>query len=88
MLLSGGATILFGLLDEVPGGPVYITLAFACRIVEATGVSMYTTAAFAYGSWLFPDDVAFIYGLLETFNGAGSMIGPMIGGILFQVVLK
>ena len=43
------------------------------------------TASFAITAAAFPDNVGAVFGLLETFTGLGLMVGPALGGVLFQV---
>ena len=42
------------------------------------------TAAFSVSALLYPNDIAFIYALLETARMAGRTIGPSVGGGLFS----
>ena len=58
---------------------------FAVRSVESIGASMYTIAAYAIAGKMFPENIAFVYSVLETGNGVGNMIGPSAGGILFAI---
>ncbi|XP_074656345.1 MFS-type transporter SLC18B1-like isoform X2 [Tubulanus polymorphus] len=83
--VCGVCSILFGFLDESPEGVVYIALCFLCRILEAVGGSMFTTASFIITSYCFPGRVATMFGVLETFSGIGMMAGPALGGLLYQV---
>lgn len=82
--LSGGCTILFGLLDRVPDGPVYITMCFVVRTVDAIGFSGAMTSSFAVLIKTFPNNVATVMGSLEIFTGLGLVLGPPLGGILYE----
>ncbi|KAM4771003.1 MFS-type transporter SLC18B1-like [Rhinophrynus dorsalis] len=84
MLISGCATILFGLLDKSPDGPIFITLCFIVRSVDAIGFGASMTASFSILAKAFPNNIATAMGSLEIFTGLGLVLGPPIGGILYQ----
>uniref|UniRef100_A0AAR5Q2C2 Major facilitator superfamily (MFS) profile domain-containing protein n=2 Tax=Dendroctonus ponderosae TaxID=77166 RepID=A0AAR5Q2C2_DENPD len=82
---TGICAILFGLLDKVEGHIPFITLSFVIRIVEAMGNAAFLTASFAIIAKEFPDKIALTFASLETFFGLGLIVGPTVGGALFQV---
>ncbi|CAH1803160.1 unnamed protein product [Owenia fusiformis] len=84
LFVAGGCSVIFGFLDESPGGLVYVVLCVAVRTLEALGTSACTTAVFAIMSFTFPDRVSTMFGILETCYGVGQMIGPVVGGALYQ----
>ncbi|XP_074165905.1 MFS-type transporter SLC18B1 isoform X1 [Sminthopsis crassicaudata] len=84
MFVSGGATILFGLLDQAPDGPVFITLCFLVRVVDAISFAAAITASFSILAKAFPNNVATVMGSLEIFSGLGLVLGPPLGGFLYQ----
>lgn len=84
-MVGGACAILFGLLDKSPDGTTYIVMCFLCRTVEALGCSMFVTASFAIIANVFPDNVATVFGLLETFSGLGLIAGPAVGGAFYQL---
>ena len=55
------------------------------RIVEAIGNAAFLTASFAIIAKEFPDNVATTFASLETFFGLGLIVGPTVGGALYQV---
>ncbi|XP_070209139.1 MFS-type transporter SLC18B1-like isoform X1 [Littorina saxatilis] len=83
--LSGGCSILFGLLYMSPPGVPFIALCFAVRIVQALGASAFVTASFALIANEFPENVGTAFGALETFTGLGYVVGPLLGGVLYEV---
>uniref|UniRef100_UPI00398F11F6 MFS-type transporter SLC18B1 isoform X2 n=1 Tax=Pristiophorus japonicus TaxID=55135 RepID=UPI00398F11F6 len=85
MFVSGCCTILFGLLDKAPDGPIFISLCFILRSMDAAGFSASTTASFSILAATFPNNVATIMGSMEVFTGLGLAIGPPIGGFLYQL---
>nr|CAH7734219.1 unnamed protein product [Callosobruchus chinensis] len=82
---TGICAILFGLLDKVQGHYPFFILSFIIRIVEALGNAAFLTASFAIIAKEFPDAVATTFASLETFFGLGLIVGPTVGGALFQV---
>ncbi|KAF5269252.1 hypothetical protein FQR65_LT02553 [Abscondita terminalis] len=82
---TGICAILFGLLDKVDGHYPFIILSFIIRIVEAMGNAAFLTASFAIIAKEFPDNVATTFASLETFFGFGLIVGPTVGGLLYQV---
>ncbi|XP_041361318.1 MFS-type transporter SLC18B1-like [Gigantopelta aegis] len=83
--VCGVCAILFGLLDQCPPGNIFIVMCFLCRSVEALGCSAFITSSFALIANSFPDHVSTVFGTLETFSGLGLMIGPPIGGALYEL---
>ncbi|XP_053769588.1 MFS-type transporter SLC18B1 isoform X2 [Desmodus rotundus] len=84
MFVSGGVTVLFGVLDQVPEGPVYIALCFLVRITDAISFAAAITASFSILTKTFPNNVATVLGSLEIFSGLGLVLGPPLGGFLYQ----
>uniref|UniRef100_F7EI89 Solute carrier family 18 member B1 n=1 Tax=Monodelphis domestica TaxID=13616 RepID=F7EI89_MONDO len=84
MFVSGGATILFGMLDRAPDGPVFITMCFLVRVVDAISFAAAITASFSLLAKAFPNNVATVMGSLEIFSGLGLVLGPPLGGFLYQ----
>jgi MFS family permease len=82
---TGVCAILFGFLDRVEGHYPFIILSFVIRIVEAMGNAAFLTASFAIIAMEFPDNVATTFASLETFFGLGLIVGPTVGGALYQV---
>lgn len=85
LLTTGTCAILFGLLDKVEGHYPFITLSLVIRIVEALGNAAFLTASFAIIAKEFPDNVATTFASLETFFGLGLIVGPTVGGALYQI---
>ncbi|XP_060095508.1 MFS-type transporter SLC18B1 isoform X1 [Heteronotia binoei] len=84
MLVSGCVTILFGMLDRAPDGPVFIGLCFLVRTFDAIGFSAAMTASFSILAKTFPNNIATVLGSLEIFTGLGLVLGPPLGGFLYQ----
>ncbi|XP_024614899.1 MFS-type transporter SLC18B1 isoform X3 [Neophocaena asiaeorientalis asiaeorientalis] len=84
MFVSGGVTVLFGVLDQVPEGPVFIAMCFLVRIIDAISFAAAITASSSILAKAFPNNVATVMGSLETFSGLGLVLGPPLGGFLYQ----
>nr|XP_045380711.1 MFS-type transporter SLC18B1 isoform X3 [Camelus bactrianus] len=84
IFVSGGVTILFGVLDQVPEGPVFIAMCFLVRITDAVSFSAAITASSSILAKAFPNNVATVLGSLEIFSGLGLVLGPPLGGFLYQ----
>ncbi|XP_054708869.1 MFS-type transporter SLC18B1-like [Uloborus diversus] len=85
VLVGGASCALFGILDYVPEGRTYIAMAFVVRIFEGFGAAALMTASFTIVAAAFPDSVATSFSLQETAFGFGLIVGPTIGGALYQV---
>jgi MFS family permease len=55
------------------------------RIVEACGNSGFLTGSFSMIAKEFPSNVATMFAILETFFGIGMIMGPTIGGALYEL---
>lgn len=82
--VSGGVTVLFGVLDQVPDGPVFIAMCFLVRIMDAISFSAAIMASSSIIAKAFPNNVATVLGSFETFSGLGLVLGPPLGGFLYQ----
>lgn len=77
--------IMFGFLDRVNDTTAFIGLSFAIRIVEAMGNSGFLTASFSIIAKEFPENVGATFASLETCFGLGMIVGPTLGGALFEL---
>ncbi|XP_021246943.1 MFS-type transporter SLC18B1 isoform X2 [Numida meleagris] len=84
LFVSGCVTILFGMLDKVPSGPVFIGLCVLVRVMDAIGFAAAMTASFSILAKAFPNNIATVLGSLEIFTGLGLVLGPPLGGFLYQ----
>lgn len=77
--------ILFGFLDRINDTTAFIGLSFAIRIVEAMGNAGFLTASFSIIAKEFPENVGATFASLETCFGCGMIVGPTLGGALFEI---
>ncbi|KTF86544.1 hypothetical protein cypCar_00031797 [Cyprinus carpio] len=71
-------------LDQVSDGTIFIMLCFITRCVNAIGFSAAVTSSFAVSAKVFPDNIATVLGFMEIFTGLGLILGPPLGGWLYQ----
>ncbi|XP_073683235.1 MFS-type transporter SLC18B1 [Garra rufa] len=84
LFVSSGCTILFGFLDQVSDVTIFIALCFITRCINAIGFSAAVTSSFAVSAKVFPDNIATVLGFMEIFTGLGLIMGPPLGGWLYQ----
>ncbi|NXF10800.1 S18B1 protein, partial [Smithornis capensis] len=84
IFVSGCVTILFGMLDKVPSGPMFIVFCFLVRAMDAISFAAAITASFSILAKAFPSNTATVLGSLEIFSGLGLVLGPPLGGFLYQ----
>ncbi|KAH9508354.1 hypothetical protein Btru_050898 [Bulinus truncatus] len=82
--VGGICAILFGTLQYCPKGSALTALCFLTRMTEALGLAAFSTASFAVVSSQFTNVISTIFGTLEAVKGAGFMIGPALGGVLYH----
>ncbi|XP_057671964.1 MFS-type transporter SLC18B1-like [Diorhabda carinulata] len=80
----GICAILFGTLDKIENRYYFIISSFLIRIAEAVGNAAFLTASFAIIAIEFPEHIATTFACLETFFGLGLIVGPTVGGALYQ----
>mmetsp|Transcript_38091 Transcript_38091/g.94487 ORF Transcript_38091/g.94487 Transcript_38091/m.94487 type:complete len:508 (-) Transcript_38091:306-1829(-) len=77
-------TILFAFADRIQNVQMYFAWCFVLRCVQGFGAALEETAAYAIIAEIDPDAVSFNLGMTEISTGLGYMIGPTVGGFLFQ----
>ncbi|KAK3737259.1 hypothetical protein QZH41_019870 [Actinostola sp. cb2023] len=78
LLLMGGAELLFGFVDLMPSGAVYIVFCFILRIVSAVGGAMSDVAIFAIVAGEFPTNLGAV--MVKLIN-----LYPRYHGDVFRV---
>jgi len=81
---TGTMCILFGFLNFIEGPREFIGLSIAVRIVEAVGNSAFLTSSFCLVAQRFQGSIATVFSLVEMSFGLGMILGPTVGGALFQ----
>eukprot|EP00057_Strongylocentrotus_purpuratus_P008266 XP_011662740.1 PREDICTED: MFS-type transporter SLC18B1 [Strongylocentrotus purpuratus] len=83
--IVAGCNILFGFCDEIKSTSTFVIFCYVTRCTAAVGTAAGVTATYTIAAQTFPDHVAQTVGLMETFGGLGYMVGPVIGGFLYEV---
>lgn len=73
MFVSGGVTILFGVLDQLPEGPIFIAMCFLVRIVDAIGFGAAITASSSILAKAFPNNVATVMSPMQGNSPSGNL---------------
>jgi MFS family permease len=85
LTLLSCATVGFGFMERVGTGKVFFTYCVFMRVLQGLGSAATETASYAIAATLFPDNVTYMLGILEVANGLGYVIGPPVGGMLYNV---
>lgn len=85
VFLEAGSQVLFGFVEDLPSGYVFITYCFVIRVVTALGSAMSQTATLSIMAITFKENMSTVFGMLELFSGLGLMAGPALGGVLYKV---
>lgn len=83
ILLGAASEIAFGFMYLTPGGIVYFIMCLVCRGVSGLGAAM--GLSYAIVGYFFPNKIASVVALLEVCTGIGLMVGPVLGGFLYQM---
>lgn len=74
----------FGLLYWVKNDTMFILLAIILRFIGGIGQGFLAVASYAMASVRYKADLEEKVGLLEAGNGVGFLVGPIVGGIIYQ----
>lgn len=85
LTVTGLSTALFGLLTHFKVKLYYVLSAFALRIIESLGATAFATSSYSFISTCYPKQTATMFATLETAFGGGVVIGPVIGGFLYDI---
>lgn len=83
IFLGAGSEIAFGFMNLCPSGMIYFVMCMLCRGVSGLGASM--GLSYAIVGYFFPNKIASVVALLEVCTGIGLMVGPVLGGFLYQI---
>jgi len=75
----------YGCLGFIKDGKTFLGMSFVMRIFEAIGNSMFLTGSFSAIAREFPDKVASMFAMIELFFGVGEIVGPVVGGALYEI---
>jgi len=77
--------VAYGCLGLLHDGRLFLGLSMFLRILEACGNSAFLTGSFSAIAREFPDKVASMFAMIELFFGIGEIVGPVVGGALYEV---
>ena len=83
-MTTGTMCVVFGFLNRIPNANTFIALSFIIRIIEAFGNSAFLSSSFTMVAKVFPANVSTMFGVVEMAFGVGMIIGPTVGGVLYQ----
>ncbi|KAL7632073.1 UNVERIFIED_CONTAM: hypothetical protein RMT77_017614 [Armadillidium vulgare] len=84
ILILGTTNILFGFLNSMYDIEVFLTFSLLIRIVESFGYTTFIVTAFSIIAEEYFDDIATVMACFESCLGIGLIIGPSIGGVLYE----
>lgn len=85
LFVNAIAVILFGFLHFVHSRELFIILSFMFRIIGSLGTTGALIAAFSLTATEFSNSIATTFATLEVFYGLGYIMGPPVGGILYNI---
>eukprot|EP00057_Strongylocentrotus_purpuratus_P008321 XP_011662795.1 PREDICTED: MFS-type transporter SLC18B1 [Strongylocentrotus purpuratus] len=85
LFLEATGNILFGYCVKLHSKTAFIAFAYITRILVGLGVGTSVTATMTINAKTFPNHIARTMGLLETTAGLGLLLGPVFGGLLYQL---
>lgn len=84
IMTTGTMCVVFGFLNRIPKANTFIALSFIIRIIEAFGNAAFLSSSFTMVAKVFPANVSTMFGVVEMAFGVGMIIGPTVGGVLYQ----
>ncbi|CAG0914227.1 unnamed protein product [Notodromas monacha] len=84
LFMSGGCCFLSGFLEFFPPGLEFVLESIAIRIVHASANALVIVSTFAYGATEFPQSVASIFSVTRAMMNVGQLLGPVVGGALYE----
>ncbi|CAL4156364.1 unnamed protein product, partial [Meganyctiphanes norvegica] len=82
---SALACISFAFISYINNTNIFIGISFMIRIIAAMGHTAFTCTSFTITAMEFSDNVGSVFGSLGTCFGLGLIIGPLVGGALYEV---
>ena len=79
------STFALGLTQYLPGDTLYFWSALIARLVQGIGNAMVQTATYAIISHVFSEAREKYLGYAEAVTSIGLMLGPVIGGPLYNL---
>ena len=84
-IVSGLTNIIFGFLPRIRSGSMFLAMSLTVRSMTAVGESAMSTAVYPLAMRCAPRSQSTVLAVMETMFGAGTTIGPFVGGFLFEI---
>ena len=84
-IVSGLTNIIFGFLPRIKSGSMFLAMSLTVRSMTAVGESAMSTAVYPLAMRCAPRSQSTVLAVMETMFGAGTTIGPFVGGFLFEI---
>jgi len=85
-ILSGLTNVAFAFVPLLPSGPLFLAVSLVIRCVTAVGEAAVFTAVYPLASArASPGRCSSVLGWMETMLGLGTTLGPVLGGLLYQL---
>lgn len=84
LFLTAPTVMGFGLLYWVTNDTAFITLAITLRFIGGIGQGFIAVSSYAMAAVRYKDNLQEKVGLLEAGNGVGFLVGPVVGGIIYE----
>ena len=81
----GVILVAYGCLGLLHNGSLFLGFSILLRCLEACGNSAFLTGSFSAIAREFPDQVASMFAMIELFFGLGEIVGPVVGGALYEI---
>ena len=83
--LEGASQILLGFVSSIKQKWLFVLCSFLFRITTAIGAACSQTEIITILCVLYPDHVSLTFGILELAAGVGTMLGPVLGGVMYSI---
>jgi MFS family permease len=84
LFLTAPTVMGFGFLYWVPDDTVFISLAITLRFIGGIGQGFIAVSSYAMAAVRYKENLQEKVGLLEAGNGVGFLVGPVVGGIIYE----
>ena len=84
LFLAGGSWLLFGVLQYVTEWRYFLALSVLLRMSVGVGVASVDVSSFSLVMSSYPDKVGFVSSLMAVTWSMGNILGPPMGGILYN----
>ena len=84
--LMAGSIVGFGFLEYFDKPASVISIAIVLRLCQGTASGMINTAAYAFASTAYTDDVDKVISIMEAIVGLGCAMGPVLGSFVYVAV--